>query len=307
MFALLTYLLNLSIIYILLTLTLYMLSTIHPLPGFLARLLASYICLVACACYGVFISIFLRLFNAHRIAQWAVARAFKYSMYFTTGVIFEVDDPHNYLGRTRPAVIIGNHQTELDVLMLGSVFPKYCSVTAKKSLKNVPVLGWFMSLSGTVFIDRANSKDARQAMAGAAAEIREKRQSVYIFPEGTRSYAKEPMLLPFKKGAFHLAIQAGVPVIPVVVANYSDVLYVQSWWFRAGKIPVKVLKPIETKNLTSADVEDLARDTRELMLKELVGLTSRREGKPIPMPARNSGDGVIKASGAEAKVEHHIL
>jgi lysophosphatidate acyltransferase len=68
-----------------------------------------------------------------------------------------------------------------------------------------------------------------------------------------------------------------------------------------------VLKPIETKNLTSADVEDLARDTRELMLKELVGLTSRKEGKPIAMPARNSGDGVIKASGADAKVEHHIL
>ncbi|KAM3081611.1 1-acylglycerol-3-phosphate O-acyltransferase [Clarireedia jacksonii] len=239
MFAFLTYLVNLFIIYVLLTLVLYMLSTIHPLPGFIARLLAGYICLVACACYGVFISIFLRLFNNHRIAQWAVARAFKYSMWLATGVTFEVEDPNNYLGITRPAVLIGNHQTELDVLMLGCVFPKYCSVTAKKSLKKVPLLGWFMSLSGTVFIDRANTKDARQAMAGAAAEIREKRQSVYIFPEGTRSYAKEPLLLPFKKGAFHLAVQAGVPIIPVVVANYSDVLHVQSWWFRAGKIPVK--------------------------------------------------------------------
>lgn len=69
---------------------------------------------------------------------------------------------------------------------------------------------------------------------------------------------------------------------------------------------IAVLKPIETKNLTSADVEDLARDTRELMLKELVALTSRKEGKPIAMPAEN-GSGVVKASGAEAQVEHHIL
>ena len=66
------------------------------------------------------------------------------------------------------------------------------------------------------------------------------------------------------------------------------------------------MKPIETKNLTSADVEDLARDTRELMLRELVALTSKTERKPIAMPAQNA-DGVVKASGREPQVEHHIL
>ena len=112
-------------------------------------------------------------------------------------------------------------------------------MTAKSSLKNMPFLGWFMRLSGTVFIDRANSSSARHAMAGAAEEIQRDRQSVYMFPEGTRSYAKEPMLLPFKKGAFHLAVQAGVPIVPVVVANYSDILYVQSWKFNSGSILIK--------------------------------------------------------------------
>ncbi|KAF7865860.1 hypothetical protein EAF04_006025 [Stromatinia cepivora] len=306
MFALLSYATNLSIIYIALTLSLYMLSPILPLAGFFARLLAGYISLVLCACYGVFISILLRLVGNYRISQWAVARAYKWAMWFTTGVTFVVEDPNNYLGTTRPAVFIGNHQTELDVLMLGCIFPRYCSVTAKKSLKNVPFLGWFMSLSGTVFIDRGNAKDARQAMAGAATEIREEKQSVYMFPEGTRSYAKDPTLLPFKKGAFHLAVQAGVPIVPVVVACYSDVLHVQSWRFKSGRIPVRVLKPIETKHLTSADVEDLARDTRELMLRELIALTSRKEGKPMAIPAQNV-DGVVKASGTEAHVEHHIL
>ncbi|KAA8563872.1 hypothetical protein EYC84_011887 [Monilinia fructicola] len=190
--------------------------------------------------------------------------------------------------------------------MLGCIFPRYCSVTAKKSLKNVPFLGWFMSLSGTVFIDRGNAKDARQAMAGAATEIRDEKQSVYMFPEGTRSYAKEPTLLPFKKGAFHLAVQAGVPIVPVVVACYSDVLHVQSWRFRSGKIPVKVLKPIETKNLTSADVEDLTRDTRELMFEGIGSFDFEERGEPIAIPAQNP-NGAVKATGVEARVEHHIL
>jgi lysophosphatidate acyltransferase len=172
-----------------------------------------------------------------------------------------------------------------------------------------------MSLSGTVFIDRANSTNARHAMAGASEEITRDKQSVYMFPEGTRSYAKEPMLLPFKKGAFHLAVQAGVPIVPVVVANYSDVLYLQEWRFNSGTIPVKgkfsavcmcfsllaiVLKPIETRNLKPSDVEDLARDTRELMLQEIVGLTAKARSRPVAMPPQKSGDGVVKASGAEA-------
>lgn len=225
--------------YLVLTLVFYALSLRIPAAGFVARLLASYASLIACACYGVLASIFLRLVGYGGNSQWATARAFKYVMWLTTGVTFTIEDPNDYLNKTRPAVLIGNHQTELDVLMLGYMFPKYTSVTAKKSLKNWPFLGWFMSLSGTVFIDRANSSSARHAMAGAAEEIARDKQNVYIFPEGTRSYAKEPMLLPFKKGAFHLAIQAGVPIVPVVVANYSDILYLQGWRFNAGTIPMK--------------------------------------------------------------------
>jgi lysophosphatidate acyltransferase len=239
MFAILYYLSVFAAACLVATLALYMLSLRMPVAGFFARLLASYICLVICACYGVVVSILLRPVGYGRISQWATARSFKYSMWLTTGTTFRIEDPNDYLNTTRPAVFIGNHQTELDVLMLGCIFPKYCAVAAKKSLKRVPVLGWFMALSGTVFIDRTNSNSARHAMAEAAEEIQRDNQSVYMFPEGTRSYAKEPMLLPFKKGAFHLAVQAGVPIVPVVVANYSDVLYLQEWRFSSGEIPIK--------------------------------------------------------------------
>ncbi|GFP52034.1 probable 1-acyl-sn-glycerol-3-phosphate acyltransferase [Trichoderma asperellum] len=284
---LLDYLVKFLLGYAALTISLYMASLAVPKAGFAARVLAAYISLLACAVYGVLASILLALVGKRQIAQWACGRAFDFTMRYTTGVEFVIDDPDNVLGSTRPAVFIGNHQTELDVLMLGAIFPKYCSVTAKAQLKRVPFLGWFMSLSGTIFIDRKNSQGARSAMDGAANEIKTSRQSVYMFPEGTRSYAKEPMLLPFKKGAFHLAVQSGVPIVPVVVANYSHVLYVKNLVFNSGKIPVKVLAPIPTTNLTTADVDELTRSTREVMLSELISLTEKARGHPIAVPATN--------------------
>jgi lysophosphatidate acyltransferase len=225
--------------YLGLTLSLFMISHLVPAAGFFARLLASYVSLVLSASFGVFVSIFLRAVGYGGCSQWAAGRFFKYLMRITTGVNFTIDDPNDYLNTTRPAVFIGNHQTELDVAMLGAIFPKYCSITAKKSLKSTPFLGWFMTLSRSVFIDRANTKDARHVMAEAADEMQRDKQSVYMFPEGTRSYSKEPMLLPFKKGAFHLAVQAQVPIVPVLVANYSNILYVKSWHFITGTIPIK--------------------------------------------------------------------
>jgi hypothetical protein len=96
-----------------------------------------------------------------RLAQWTTAFAFAFAMRYATGVTFSISPADRLLlDSKRPVIIIGNHQTELDVLLLGYMFPKYTSVTAKKSLKNVPVLGWFMSLSSTVFIDRVDRSHA---------------------------------------------------------------------------------------------------------------------------------------------------
>ncbi|KAH6627667.1 hypothetical protein F5144DRAFT_280746 [Chaetomium tenue] len=288
--------------YVALTLFFYMLSPVIPKSAFVARVLASYLSLIISSAYGVLASIVLRAVGLNQLAQWTVARSFKYIMGFSTGVTFDVEDPGNYLETVRPAVFLGNHQTELDVLMLGCMFPKYCSVTAKASLKKVPFLGWFMALSGSVFLDRANSKDARQAMQGAANEIRDKRQSVYMFPEGTRSYSKEPMLLPFKKGAFHLAVQAQVPIVPVVVANYSHILWPKGLVFNNGRIPCKVLDPIPTTGLTAADVDELARSTRSLMLQELYALTEKARGQSVPRHEDEGANGVAKTTGNDARV-----
>ncbi|CAI6089690.1 hypothetical protein V2G26_006900 [Clonostachys chloroleuca] len=293
------YFVNFFLWYALVTTSFYLLSYVVPKASFAARVLASYMALMLCAAWGIVSSAALTLAGKQGIAQWVTARAFHYTMLLVTGITFDIEDPKDVLNTTRPAVFIGNHQTELDVLMLASMWPKWCSVTAKSSLKRTPVLGWFMSLSGTIFIDRKNSKDARDAMQGAANEITSRRQSVYMFPEGTRSYTKEPALLPFKKGAFHLAVQAGVPIVPVVVANYSHVLYIKSFVFNAGRIPIKVLDPIPTKGLKPSDVDELTRTTRELMLKELIELTAKAQRRPIAVPADTGASSKATSTGVD--------
>ena len=143
----------------------YMLSLFGvPYAAFGGRALAYIMSLVACSMYGVVASVVLRVFGLEHSAQYNVARAFQFCMRILTNIKVSIEDPHNYLGTVRPAVFVGPHQSELDILVLGAVFPKHCSVTAKASLKKVPVLGWFMTLSGSVFIDRANSKSARGAI-----------------------------------------------------------------------------------------------------------------------------------------------
>lgn len=219
--------------------SLYALSLLIPKASLAARLIGFYLSILTTSALALLATLLLRLVGAAGSAQWAGGRIFKYLALLSMGLTFEVHDPEGILERERPAVLMGNHQSEFDLIMLGCMFPRNCSVTAKSSLRKVPLLGWWMTLARAIFIERANSQGARAAMKGAAQTMVERRQSVYIFPEGTRSYAKEPVLLPFKKGGFHLAVEAGAPIVPCVVANYSHLVWLKSFVLRSGKIPVK--------------------------------------------------------------------
>lgn len=136
--------------------------------------------------------------------------------------------------------------------------------------------GIIVYFSNTVFIDRTDRNSAVAAFENAANHMRDKRQSVFIFPEGTRSYYDRPDLLPFKKGAFHLAVQAQVPIVPMVCGNYSHVLNLKQMKFVSGRIPVRILPAIETKGLTSADVPELVEKVRNQMLVAIKELDVKR-------------------------------
>lgn len=157
-------------------------------------------------------------------------------------------------------------------------------------------------MSKTVFIERSSRAQAFAAFDKAAEQMHTNKQSVYIFPEGTRSYYDYPDLLNFKKGAFHLAIQAQVPIVPIVVANYSNVLNMKRKIFRAGRIPARVLEPVSTKGKRKEDVDALLHEVREKMLSALKEMTekAREEGVAVQQPEREESlNGPAKSTGVD--------
>lgn len=116
------------------------------------------------------------------------------------------------------------------------VFPPRTSIVAKKSLQWSP-LGPFMAISGTVFIDRGNGPQAVRSLAAAGEKMKSRGTSLWMFPEGTRTNQETPSMLPFKKGAFYLAVQSGIPIVPVVVENYWKIY--RPGFFGRGTIKVR--------------------------------------------------------------------
>lgn len=137
---------------------------------------------------------------------------------------------------------------------------------AKKSLQYTP-LGPFMTMAGTIFIDRGNNTRAVRSLEAAGETMKTEKVSIWMFPEGTRHMSESPDMLPLKKGGFHLAINAGIPIIPIVTENYWRIY--RKGVFDEGTIKVRVLPPIPTVGLTPADVGSLTTRVRDQMLEAL--------------------------------------
>lgn len=224
--------------------------------------------IVICALYGVVASLVLRLVGKEEYAQYTVARVFYFCFSKILGVTITIKNEH-YLHQ-KPAVVVSNHQSALDILVLGKVFMPGYTVTAKKVLKYFPFLGWFMLASNTFFLDRAKGEKARKVLDSALLGLKKHNRLIFMFPEGTRSATNKLELLPFKKGAFHLAKQAGIPVIPVAVSNYSHIFHSGNKVFNQGNILIEVLQPMETTSLKlSEDVTEFSAEVRSKMLESV--------------------------------------
>ena len=141
-----------------------------------------------------------------------------------------------------PYVFLSNHQSQFDILAAVRAIPMQFRILAKQELFRIPIFGWVLRLSGFVGIDRRNREKAIQSLEKAAERIHRGR-SLLIYAEGTRS--ADGRLLPFKKGGFVLALQAGVPVVPVTVLGSREVLPKGSLRIRPGTITVRLGEPID--------------------------------------------------------------
>ena len=137
----------------------------------------------------------------------------------------------------------------------------------KKEIGDVPILGTLMKLGGTVLIDRENSQSARAAMEPLIDVLKKEGRSVCVAPEGTRSPSKN--LGRFKKGAFHLAMQAGVPIVPIVIHNATDVAPKGQYVFRPATVKITVLPAVDTGDWTTATIDKHIHDVRDMYLEVL--------------------------------------
>ena len=162
----------------------------------------------------------------------------------------------------RPYVIVSNHESFADILLI-SHLPWEMKWLSKAELFRIPILGWMMQLAGDVPVKRGFGPSAIEAMTRCR-EILASRVSVMIFPEGTRSPTRE--LLPFKDGAFRLAIEAGVPILPLAVSGTGPALPKHDWRFGRSAATVRVLEPVETAGLTAEQVPELKERVRRMIV-----------------------------------------
>jgi 1-acyl-sn-glycerol-3-phosphate acyltransferase len=161
----------------------------------------------------------------------------------------------------RPYVVVSNHESFADILLI-SHLPWEMKWLSKAELFRIPVMGWMMHLAGDIPLKRGFGPSAAEAMARCR-EVLARRVSVMIFPEGTRSASGD--MLPFKDGAFRLAIDAGVPILPLAVLGTRSALPKHDWRFNRSNATVRVLEPVDTAGLGPADAAALRDRVRQVI------------------------------------------
>lgn len=158
----------------------------------------------------------------------------------------------------RPYVVVANHESYADVFLI-SRFPWEMKWLSKDTVFNIPLMGWMMQMAGDIRLVRGDRDSAAEAIVQCRDRL-QKRVSVMIFPEGTRSRTRE--MLPFKDGAFRLAIESGAPILPIAVAGTRYAMAKGSFRFQPARALAVHLEAIETTGMSLADIPALKEQTR---------------------------------------------
>ena len=174
------------------------------------------------------------------------------------------------LENAHPSIFIGNHQDNLDIWVASFAFQERIVALGKKEILLIPFFGLFFGLSGNIFINRKNKTKARQSLEKVKHTLHKNKISVVIFPEGHRNPSKK--LLPFKKGAFFTAIQAGLPITIFAISRYTQNIDLNKKIH--SKIKISFLDPIPTTGLTIDDIPALIEKCSALLENEIQRISS---------------------------------
>lgn len=202
--------------------------------------------------------------------SWAYAQSLNVGVRLILGVRVKVLGRENMLAG--PAVVTMNHQSNFDPLLQGPVFPKNAIIIGKKELLKIPFWGRLFRATNNIMVDRSARIDGEASKNGAGVDAAIKRLKeddcyVWIFPEGTRSHGQG--MGQFKRGAFIMAIEAQVPIIPMVSKPLHFVLDIRQKIANGGVHEIKILPAISTLGLTLKDLPKLVAQCEQLYAKHM--------------------------------------
>lgn len=179
-----------------------------------------------------------------------------------SGWRFELEGKENVL--QQPAVYVFNHQSSLDGIPLGLMKIPRVAIIGKKEVAYIPFIGWAFYLGGNVLINRGDGKQARGQLDAGVTAIRERKVSIAIFAEGSRN-RDQVGFLPFKKGGFVMAIDAQVPIVPVVIESYKRLYDKVKGRMQSGTLKTRILPAIPTTGLQRQEAQKLTQRVETLM------------------------------------------
>ncbi|PQE10676.1 1-acyl-Sn-glycerol-3-phosphate acyltransferase protein [Rutstroemia sp. NJR-2017a BBW] len=209
-----------------------------------------------CFCY--FILTFLTNFTTANLCWYLFSKFTRIKLEIQGSEIIErYGTRHTNTSEPKPrCVFVLNHQSELDIPILGKLAPNYTLRSATWRVKKMPLFGWYMQLSRSIFLDRPSTSGItnKQVLLDAAKILQEGNLNIAMYPEGRLSHSKTPNLQPMKRGAFVIAMEAGnMPIVPVVIANYAHIFHVPTRHASSGTIKIRVLPPLEWTQVNGMD------------------------------------------------------
>ncbi len=165
------------------------------------------------------------------------------------------------------AIYVTNHTSALDIFISMAICPYGGCGVGKKEVVRIPFFGWAYWLSGHLLIDRKNREKAVASMNKLSKFVKDKKLSIWIWPEGTRSM--DGKLIPFKKGFVHLALATGLPIIPVIFHGAHKRWPAKTMQFYPGEVKVEVLEPIPTDSWNKDTIDDHVTEVRKIMASAL--------------------------------------
>ena len=207
-------------------------------------------------------------------AYFILTKIFSAPVLFISGIKVEITGKENVVPKT-PYVFVSNHLSLFDIPVLQRYVPNDFSFVFKKEIARVPIFGWQMVLGPHIIVDRQNPEKAMKSIENAKKMLVHRKISVLLFPEGTRSKTGE--MLPFKRGAFHLAAKVGFPIIPVTISGTQNLFQKKPLKINPGVVKLNFGKPIPADNISSRKEElELMGKVRDIIegnyKKELIGV-----------------------------------